>query len=608
MFSRRKKYLPEATVYGLIGGIPKTFGGRTGVCLQRADAFAELDGRHVEILTLSPRNDDPEALTARLRGEGRIGKKVTIRSVWADLRRASPHDLAQIASHSTESITIDPATLPDFDGKPEIKELDDSGKTLRSDRFREDGSRFFSYRLGSENEAKSVAIFDARGRAIAQWNEQHELYFAWFDWLIGSEQAIIINDGPPLARYLHKYQRENVVLVQTIHSKHSADPTKRSERLGWTYTPALKNVDRFDLFAVLTQSQHSDLTDLNFVVDNAAVLPNMTAATPMRRIKPRTPGTGVMLARTTFLKRIDHAITAVHRARQSGTDATLDIYGVADEAQESLEALVEDLDTNGAIALRGFDPRAKQKFEKASFTLLTSEYEGQPLVLLESMAAGCIPISYNIKYGPADIITDGVDGFLVPDGDIDAMARRIKDIHTMDDQKLMQMRQAAIRRVSDFSPEKITQLWGAALTRAVANKQRPAEIDGNARLSSISVTGRVLSLQVILIGDALYSPDWALLTWTERKGGRFGRLPARLEQINGETHVVTTAHADDFAAVDHGHIDFWVDLRVAGHPCRLRIKGADDVEPHRLGHLELYPTRFGSLSIRFPTVSQEGEK
>ncbi|WP_166973404.1 glycosyltransferase [Brevibacterium atlanticum] len=516
--------------------------------------------------------------------------------------------MAQIASHSTESITIDPATLPDFDGKPEIKELDDSGKTLRSDRFREDGSRFFSYRLGSENEAKSVAIFDARGRAIAQWNEQHELYFAWFDWLIGSEQAIIINDGPPLARYLHKYQRENVVLVQTIHSKHSADPTKRSERLGWTYTPALKNVDRFDLFAVLTQSQHSDLTDLNFVVDNAAVLPNMTAATPMRRIKPRTPGTGVMLARTTFLKRIDHAITAVHRARQSGTDATLDIYGVADEAQESLEALVEDLDTNGAIALRGFDPRAKQKFEKASFTLLTSEYEGQPLVLLESMAAGCIPISYNIKYGPADIITDGVDGFLVPDGDIDAMARRIKDIHTMDDQKLMQMRQAAIRRVSDFSPEKITQLWGAALTRAVANKQRPAEIDGNARLSSISVTGRVLSLQVILIGDALYSPDWALLTWTERKGGRFGRLPARLEQINGETHVVTTAHADDFAAVDHGHIDFWVDLRVAGHPCRLRIKGADDVEPHRLGHLELYPTRFGSLSIRFPTVSQEGEK
>src|SRR5699024_10305556 len=228
------------------------------------------------------------------------------------------------------------------------------------------------------------------GRPIAQWNEQYELYFAWFDWLIGAERAIIINDGPPLAHYLHKYQRGNVVLVQTIHSKHSAEPTERSQTLGWTYTPALKNVDRFDLLAVLTQSQHSDLTDLNYVVDNAAVLPNMTAAKPVRRIKPRAPGTGVMLARTTFLKRIDHAITAVHRARLSGTDATLDIYGVADEAQESLETLIQGLNTADSIALRGYDPRARQRFEDSSFTLLTSEYEGQGLVLLESMAAGCI--------------------------------------------------------------------------------------------------------------------------------------------------------------------------------------------------------------------------
>ncbi|MGZ1490038.1 glycosyltransferase [Brevibacterium sediminis] len=600
MFSRRKKYLPEATVYGLIGGIPKTFGGRTGVCLQRADAFAELDGRHVEILTLSPRNDDPEALTARLRGEGRIGKKVTVRSVWADLRRASPHDLAQIASHSTESITIDPAKLPDFDGKPEIKEQDESGKTLRSDRFREDGSRFFSYRLGGENEAKSVAIFDTRGRPIAQWNEQYELYFAWFDWLIGSERAIIINDGPPIARYFHRYQRENVVLVQTIHSKHSSEPTKRSQTLGWTYTPALKNVDRFDLLAVLTQSQHSDLTALNYVVDNAAVLPNMTAATPVRRIAPRVPGKGVMLARTTFLKRIDHAITAVHTARRSGADATLDIYGVADEAQESLETLVYDLNAGDNIALRGYNPRARQHFEDASFTLLTSEYEGQGLVLLESMAAGCIPIAYDIKYGPADIITDGVNGFLVPDGDVVALARRISDLHTMDEQKLKQMREAAVMRVSGFSPEKITQLWGAALAGAVSNKQRPAKVEGKARLSHISVADAEMFLRVVLSGNAASDPDWALLSWTERKGGRFGRLPARLEHVNGETHVITQANADDFGAVDHGHIDFWIDLKVAGRPCRLRIKGAGDITSQPLAHMEVYPTRFNSLSLRFP--------
>lgn len=602
MFSRREKYLPDATVYGFIGGIPETFGGRTSACLQRADAFAELDNRRVEILTLSPRNDDPEALTARLRDEGRIGTRVTVRNVWADLKRAAPHDLARIAAHSSEPITVDTASLPEFDGSPEIKVLDVAGKTLRSDRFREDGSRYFSYRLGGKDEAKSAAIFDSHGRPIAQWKEQHELYFAWFDWLIGSERAIIINDGPPLARYLHKYQRENVVLVQTIHSKHSADPTKRSQTLGWTYTPALKNVDRFDLLAVLTRSQHSDLIDLNYVVDNAAVLPNMTAAAPLTHVRPRVPGTGVMLARTTFLKRIDHAIEAVHRARQSGTDATLEVYGVADEAQESLEALIHDLNDGGGIALKGYHPRARQRFEDSSFTLLTSEYEGQGLVLLESMAAGCIPIAYDIKYGPADIITDGVDGFLVPDGDIDALAGRIGDLQAMDEQTLLQMRNAAIRRVEDFSPEKITRLWGAALTRAVSNKQQPAEVKGIAHLSSVSVDGNEMSLRVILSGDAASDPDWALLSWTERKGGRFGRLPAQLEQVGGETQVIARAHAEDFFAVDNGYIDFWIDLRVGGHPCRLRVKGAGDVEPQTLGRLEVYPTKFGSLSLRFPAV------
>lgn len=106
---------------------------------------------------------------------------------------------------------------------------------------------------------------------------------------------------------------------------------------------------------------------------------------------------------------------------------------------------------------------------------------------------------------------------------------------------------------------------------------------------------------MILSGDAASEPDWALLSWAERKSGRFGRLPARLEHVGGETLIVASANANDFAAVDHGHIDFWIDLRVDGHPCRLRVKGAGDVTPQPFGPMEVYPTRFGSLSLRFPT-------
>lgn len=603
---KRERYFPEASIYGLIGGIPETFGGRTSVCLQRANAFAELDDRHIEILTLSPKNGvDTEALTERLREEGRIGNRVTIRNVWSDLRHADLHDLAQIAGHSSQSITIDPTQLPESYGSLEAKEVDSAGKTLKADRFREDGSRYNSYRLGDRGTDKSSVLYDLRGRPIAQWTEQYELYFAWMDWVIGTDPAIIINDGPPLARYLHKYQRKNVALVQTIHSKHSADPTKRSERLGWTYTPALQNVDRFDHLAVLTESQRSDLAALNYVMDNVSVLPNMTTAAPIRKIKPRRTGDGVMLARTTFLKRIDHAITAVHRAQQAGIEATFDVYGVADEAQESLEALIDEIGAGDTIRLRGFDPRAKNKFEESSFTLLTSEYEGQPLVLLESMAVGCIPIAYNIKYGPADIITHGVNGFLVPPGDIDAMATCIADLHSMDERELLQIRKEAIKRAQDFSPETITSMWGKTLTQVMANKLPPRDIEGNANLVDLVVDGNELHLTVKVTGEAAKNPTWALLRWTERNGKRFGRLPAHGEQTAGQYLVTASAHADDFASIDRGFIDFWVDMRVDGQPCSLRIKGAQELEPTAFELAEVYPTKFGSLSIRYESPDPE---
>lgn len=603
---KRDQHFPEASIYGLIGGIPEAFGGRTSVCLQRANAIAELDDRHIEILTLSPKNGvDTEGLTERLREEGRIGNRVTIRNVWSDLRRADSHDLAQIAGHSSQSITIDPTQPPEYDGSMEAKEVGSAGKTLKADRFREDGSRYNSYRRGGRGIEKSSVLFDLRGRPIAQWTEQYELYFAWMDWVIGTDPAIIINDGPSLARYLYKYQRENVALVQTIHSKHSADPTKRSQRLGWTYTPALQHVDRFDHLAVLTESQRSDLAALNYVMDNVSVLPNMTTAEPIRKIKPRRTGAGVMLARTTFLKRIDHAITAVHRAQQAGFQATFDIYGVADEAQESLEALIDEIDVGDTIRLRGFDPRAKKKFKESSFTLLTSEYEGQGLVLLESMAVGCIPIAYNIKYGPADIITHGVNGFLVPPGDIDAMAKCIGDLHSMGEQELLQIRKAAIKRAHDFSPEKITGMWGKTLTQVMANKHPPRDIEGNAHLIDLHVDGNEMCLTVNVTGRAAKNPTWSLLTWTERNGKRFGRLPAHGEQTAGQFLVTASIHADDFASIDRGFIDLWIDLRTDGQPCRLRIKGAQELEPTTFALAELYATKFGSLSIRYESPSPE---
>lgn len=472
---RRRPLLPQVPIYGFIGGIPETFGGRTSVCLQRANAFAEIDDRRVEILTLSPKHGtDPESLTDRLRREGRIGDKVEIRNVWADLRRASEDELRRLAGSAEAPAEFQTETLIPYNNEPESYRTSADGKTLQTDRFRDDGSRVYSYRNASRKgdavSRKSATVFDRSGGVVGQWVEQHHLYFAWMDWVIGSEPAVLINDGPPLAKYLHQYRRDNIVFIQAIHSRHSSAPKSPSGLLSPTYLPTLKNMEKFDRVAVLTEAQHKDVLQQGYAVDNLVVQPNMFVAQPKKRISPRDRGAGVMLARLTHQKRIHHAIEAVRHARESGASVSLDVYGVVDEAEEFLTEVINQYGLNDAVALRGYDPQAKEKFETASFTLLTSEYEGQPLVLLEAMSVGCIPIAYDLEYGPSDIITDGLNGFLIPAGDIEALVDRILSLGSMSDREVQAMRKAAVRRARDFMPRVITKRWGVMLSKALRSK------------------------------------------------------------------------------------------------------------------------------------------
>ena len=74
-----------------------------------------------------------------------------------------------------------------------------------------------------------------------------------------------------------------------------------------------------------------------------------------------------------------------------------------------------------AVTMKGHDPRARDALWQSSAFLMTSRFEGYPLSTLESISHGCPVVSYDIKYGPREQITEGEDGFLVESGNIRAM-------------------------------------------------------------------------------------------------------------------------------------------------------------------------------------------
>ncbi len=97
-------------------------------------------------------------------------------------------------------------------------------------------------------------------------------------------------------------------------------------------------------------------------------------------------------------------------------EARLDIYGDG-STRGVVEAEITKLGLEKSVILHGFDPRARDTLWTATGFLMTSRFEGYPLATLEAMSHGCPVISYDIKYGPREQISHGVDGFLVKRGD-----------------------------------------------------------------------------------------------------------------------------------------------------------------------------------------------
>src|SRR5690625_7600499 len=99
---RRGRLLPDVPVHHLLWGIPASFGGMTTVALQRASLLADLDRRRMDVLTLSP-DLAPRARRRELYLDGLISRRVRIRNLWAELRRAADSALVRLSAGAPAS-------------------------------------------------------------------------------------------------------------------------------------------------------------------------------------------------------------------------------------------------------------------------------------------------------------------------------------------------------------------------------------------------------------------------------------------------------------------------------------------------------------------------
>ncbi|MDC0111094.1 glycosyltransferase [Emcibacteraceae bacterium] len=124
-------------------------------------------------------------------------------------------------------------------------------------------------------------------------------------------------------------------------------------------------------------------------------------------------------------KGFDRLLKAVNLVSRNSLDAfSIDIFGDGPEKNE-LENLKEKYNLSN-VRFMGHDENLSEKYKLYDVFLLTSRYEGFPLVMVSALAAGIPTIAFDCKTGPRDIIKNGENGYLVPNGDLKLFALSIE--------------------------------------------------------------------------------------------------------------------------------------------------------------------------------------
>lgn len=430
--------LPPGRQFAVTWGIPERYGGMTAAMLRRSRAFVELAGTPVDVLTFDPQ-PDVDATRVRLRAQGELVDGMRLRNVFEDLRS----DARPAVAVPVAPVRRSPSGGEETSGSGGVlrRWSDGDGRPVRIEHRRLDGSvALLDEQQRSTGPQRLLTSFDPSGAPTGQWTSASALYFEWLDRVRGDGRSFMIVDSKAVARLLQSYHRDDVVSLYRVHGSHR--PRDGSPTLDASRRPVFENLHRWDSVVMLTERQRADVADLLGDIGNLAVAGN--GSTPPAWIPrlPADPLHGVIVSRMTTLKRLDHALRVIAGVRAIGIPVTADIIGDGSQ-RAKLEALAHDLGLEGAVRFEGHVPSAAERFRTGAWTLITSRSEGSAMTIVEALGAGCIPLAYDIAYGPADVIEHGANGWLAPDGDIGAVTRLLAHQCALPEDEVAAMRRRA---------------------------------------------------------------------------------------------------------------------------------------------------------------------
>ena len=191
----------------------------------------------------------------------------------------------------------------------------------------------------------------------------------------------------------------------------------------------------------------------------------------IRNALPPLPGGGsslearviVAAGRLVPQKGFDRLIPAYAPVAQRHPDWRLRIYGGGRPFRfHALRRLIFEHEVYNEVLLMGASERLGEELSRASLFVLSSRFEGLPMTIIEAMSKGLPVVAFDCPTGPREMVDDGVDGILVPEGDLAALGDAMREL-IEDPAKRRRYGAAALEKARSYDIEVIGRQWAELL-------------------------------------------------------------------------------------------------------------------------------------------------
>jgi len=226
-----------------------------------------------------------------------------------------------------------------------------------------------------------------------------------------------------------------------------------------------KIISMYDKLVVLSKN---DLKNWQKKFKNATYIYNFSPIKHTGEVSLNSKSV-ISVGRLTHQKGFDRLISAWKIVNEKHPDWILNIFGNG-ELENDLKNQIKSLGLESNINIKSSTKNIANEYLKSSLYVMSSRFEGFPMVLLEASQLGLPCVSFDCNYGPSEIIINEYDGYLVEQENINSFAEKI--IFLIDNENIRKnFSIRSIKKMEKFDIEIIMNNWKYLFENMINNKE-----------------------------------------------------------------------------------------------------------------------------------------